>query len=405
MASAGTRALITMGFVCCMAMPAAAQKHVALVLDNGKTQGAPTSHASRIAEGLERMRYRVIVGRQQDPAGMRKYLDEFRAALRDAEVALFYYKGVALGQGNRNLLVGSNAAPGRPIEQLSVPLDEIANYMTASRANILLVDSGYADRTAEALARSGNGLSPAMTRLSRDRSRFMVAFANMPGKIGRSDAESPFAEVLASYLTSGDLTSEDLGRQLRHDVFERTRGSQLPWIRSDLEPIRLAALPEAPIPQLQPPLPQSFDRGDAVRAVQAELKRHQCYGGAVNGDPGQTHSGLEALGRTAAGGEGPEIQVASANLEEFEDWLQWSRRFQEPLCAPPAAAAPQPPVSRPQPPSSGRTPPKVVKPRPVPRVVERYERPASRPVPVQVPRSAPPSGGGGGGGFTFSPTR
>ena len=35
MTTATIKALIATGFACCMAMPAAAQKHVALVLDNG----------------------------------------------------------------------------------------------------------------------------------------------------------------------------------------------------------------------------------------------------------------------------------------------------------------------------------------------------------------------------------
>ena len=330
-----TKALIATGFACCMVAPAAAQKHVALVLDNDGIQAvAPATQSSRIAEGLERLRYRVIFGRQQDQAGMRKYINDFRGALNDAEVALFYFKGVTLDSSGRNLLMASNAAPGRPIEQHAVPLDEIADLMTASRANVLLVDAGNSDRTAESLARSATGVSPTMARL-RDRSRFMVAFANMPGKVGRSDAESPFSDVVASFLTSQALTSADLGRHLRQDVFERTRGSQLPWVRSDLGSVQLAALPDASTPApLHTPVAPSFDRSAFVRAIQAELKRHQCYSGAIDGDVARAHSGLEALGRTANGGDGPDIEVASANLQEFEGWLQWSRRFHKSICAP-----------------------------------------------------------------------
>ena len=332
--TATIKALIATGFACCMAMPAAAQKHVALVLDNGRIQAAaPATQASRIAEGLERLRYQVIFGRQQDRAGMRKYINDFRGALKDAEVALFYFKGVTLDASGRNLLMASNAAPGNPIEQNAVPLDDIADLMTASRANVLLVDGGYTDPTAVSLARSAAGVSPGMARL-RDRSRFMVAFANMPGSVGRSDAESPFAEALASYLTGRDVAAADLGRQLRQDVFERTRGSQLPWVRSDLGALRLAALPEASTPApLETPVVPSFDRSAFVRAVQTELKRHQCYSGAIDGDVGaQTNSGLEDLAETTAGNKAPEIKFASAKLEEFENWLEWSRKFKEPLC-------------------------------------------------------------------------
>jgi hypothetical protein len=366
MTTATIKALIATGFACCMAMPAAAQKHVALVLDNGGIQAAaPTTPTSRIAESLERMQYRVIFGRQQDQAGMRKYINDFRGQLKDAEVALFYFKGVTLDSSGRNLLMASNAAPGRPIEQHAVALDDIADLMTASRANVLLVDAGYSNLTAETLARSATGVSPAMSRL-RDRSRFMVAFANMPGKVGRSDTESPFADVLATYLTSQDLTSADLGRHLQQDVFDRTRGSQLPWVRSDLGAVRLAALPEGQTAApLKIPVLPSFDRSAFVRAVQAELKRHQCYGGAINGDAQQTDAGLEDLAETTTGKKAPEIELASAKPEEFENWLTWSRKFSDPICerhsAPAVRRAPVPTVSR-------------NRPEPRARVVERPRR-------------------------------
>ena len=365
MTTATIKALFATAFACCVAMPAAAQKHVALVLDNGGLQAvAPATPTSRIAESLERMQYRVIIGRQQDQAGMRKYINDFRGQLKDAEVALFYFKGVTLDSSGRNLLMSSSAAPGRPIDQQAVALDEIADLMTASRANLLLVDGGYANRTSDSFARSAAGISPALAPL-RDRSRFMVAFANTPGRIGRTDTEDPFAEVLASFLVKGDITSADLGRQLKQDVFERTRGSQLPWIRSDLGAVQLAALPTAPTAPAQPPEVPSFDRGALVRAVQAELKRHQCYGGAINGDMKQTDAGLEDLSETATGKKAPEIELASARPEEFENWLTWSRKFSDPICerhsAPVVRRAPVPTASR-------------NRPEPRARVVERPHR-------------------------------
>ena len=394
MTTATIKALITTGFACCMAAPASAQKYVALVLDNGGIQTvATTTHAARIAESLERMRYRVIFGRQQDQAGMRKYINDFRGALNDAEVALFYFKGVTLDSSGRNLLMASDAAPGRPIDQSAIALDEIADLMNASQANLLLVDAGFADRTAEALARSNTSLSPTMARM-RDRRRFMVAFANMPGKLTRSDAESPFAELLASYLVGNDLTSADLGRKLRQDVFERTRGSQLPWVRSDLGAVRLAALPSSATPTLPDvPATPAFDRGDLIRQVQSELTRHKCYSGSINGNAALAHLGINSLGRTAAGKDSPKILVASAGQEEFEVWLDWIRRHEQPICAPPS------------PPQTASRPPAL------PRVVTRHREP-QRPVQRQqapVQRFEPPrrsSGGGGGGGRDpFAPTR
>jgi hypothetical protein len=101
---------------------------------------------------------------------------------------------------------------------------------------------------------------------------------------------------------------------------------------------------------LQIPVLPSFDRSTFVRAVQAELKRHQCYGGAINGDAQQTDAGLEDLAETTTGKKAPEIELASAKPEEFENWLTWSRKFSDPICerhsAPVVRRAPVPTVSR-----------------------------------------------------------
>ena len=406
MKTASIKAVIAAGFVCWIAAPAAAQKHVALVLDNGGIQAVPTassgqqgSPAARIAESLQRMRYQVIFGRQQTQGGMRKYMNDFRGALSDADVALFYFKGVTLDSSGRNLLMASDAAPGQPLGQSAIALDEIADMMNASRANVLLVDAGFANRTTESLARPGSGLSPTMARM-RDRPRFMVAFANMPGKVTRTDAESPFAELLASYLTDNDMTYANLGRKLRQDVFERTRGSQLPWVRSDLGDVRLAALPpvQAP-PVLVPPTPP-FDRGALIREVQVLLTRHKCYSGSINGNPALAHLGLEVLNRTSTGRRSPRLAVASAGPDEFETWLEWIRKHEQPICAPPAAP---PPVVHQAPRRERRV------------VVPHREPPRARPA-VRTPNS---DGGGRGlfsgdthvpsrspsGGNPFAPTR
>lgn len=393
MTTAITKALIAAGFVCCLSAPAAAQRHVALVLDNGGTQAnSPDSHATQIAAGLQRMRYQVIFGRQQDQAGMRKYINDFRSALTDAEVALFYFKGVALDARGRNLLMASNFPAGQALNQ-SIELDEIADFMKARRANVLLVDAGLAGNTVQALANSNAGLSPTMARM-RDRSGLMVAFAHMPGKLTRSDAESPFAELLASYLTSSDLTSADLGRKLRQDVFERTRGSQLPWISNNLGAVQLAALPAAPPPRVpEPPVQVAppFDRNGFVVAVQEQLKRHRCYSGAVDGDAGaQTNAALEEMSRRTGGGA-PTLRLASADLREFQNWLEWSERHKGLICPAPYVEPRRTPVRR-----------QIVTPREPPR--QRYV-PPRQPQYERAP-SRPPSGGSsGGGGNPFAPTR
>ena len=255
MTTATIKALFAIGFACCVAMPAAAQKHVALVLDNGGIQTvAPATPTSRIAEGLERMQYRVIIGRQQDRrvCGSTSTTSAARSK-KDAEVALFYFKGVTLDSSGRNLLMSSSAAPGRPIDQQAVALDEIADLMTASRANVLLVDGGYANRTTGTRSLE----APLAFHLRWRRCASAAgSWWPLPTRPDGSAVPTPRTPSLKSwppFSSKEDITSADLGRQLKQDVFERTRGSQLPWVRSDLGAVQLAALPTVPAAPLQTP--------------------------------------------------------------------------------------------------------------------------------------------------------
>lgn len=391
---------------------ALAQNHVALVLDNGREDPSASARSAEIAKALERMHYRVVYGKRQASSGMRDYVAKFRAGLKDADIALFYYSGPAVRAGARNLLVASDARPGQPIEQLSIPLDEVEAAMTAKRANLVFVNSGYADPLTQSLVRDRPGLSPGMA-WERGRRGFMVALANMPGKILQSDADNAFTDVLLSQLANRDLTAQDLTLRLRREVFDRSRGSQLPWIKSEVGAVRLAALPEAGIPAITPVVPQlsRVQRAALVKQLQAELKRTRCFAGGLDGSVATAQQGLNRLRQSYKRGNVPAIELASARESDFESWLEWIRAIHAPICAP-VIVRRHDEVEEPRRKTRHReefVEPKARRHKTRQVYVEETPRRRVREAPARREREAPVyraprySGGGGGGGGGFNP--
>jgi hypothetical protein len=158
--------------------------------------------------------------------------------------------------------------------------------------------------------------------------------------------------------------------------------------------VQVAALQEPPaLPRVDVPAVPAFDRSALIREVQIRLTRHKCYSGPINGNAANAQSGLEALDNTTVGKNSPEIQLTSANLDEFQQWLEWSDRYKQPICAPAPVAAPVPPPTYRPPP---RREPVVIQ-RDPPRARQRPE-PSRSPPPSRSP--APTSSSN-----PFTPTR
>lgn len=256
LAATGLAAGIGAGLLATFPAPAVAQttsSSVALIIANDRagspiTAEAPQQRDIELVEQLRRVGYQVVHGRNVDASALQHYLEEFKAAQRGAKVAVFYFSGSTVTENGASRLLASGAREGDNLVDVSVPLDRVTQAMTAAEANVVLIDSGYQDPVAEALARLAPNRSVGVASAPK-RDRFLFAAASMPGKIARSEMEQSFSRQLIAALEQGKPDWSTVGNRLRATLFEESRGAQLPYLRNDLAPDRrVASLPETAAP-------------------------------------------------------------------------------------------------------------------------------------------------------------
>ncbi|MEZ5857257.1 MAG: hypothetical protein R3D67_21920 [Hyphomicrobiaceae bacterium] len=391
-----------------LAGPASARSHVALVIDNAPAvaAGSAGDKVALFARSLERLSYGVTLAKARDNADLRRLLAKFATDAKGAEVAVFYFKGPAIHDNGRNLLLAPDHARSTRMDDMAVAVAEIEALLTASKANVLLIDPNTPDRTANTLV----GASADRTfTLSRFKSRpgLLIASANSASSDLRLGEANVFSNALTSVASHSEFDWNAFATKLRWETFQRSRGGQVPMILNGLSsPVKMAALGDTKVP-LTLPAPKMTDslRTGLITQVETELKARACHAGAVDGDAAAAARSLELLSRQRQ--DAPKLDIASATPDEYEIWLDWLRSTRGHLCAPDAPVTVPPPASRPnvakpepdEPPARRRT--RRATPREDPperkRRAEREDRPSRREAPVRR-RNNDGGGGGGGGG-------
>eukprot|EP00903_Cladosiphon_okamuranus_P001131 g1129.t1 len=124
-------------------------KRVALVMGNSAYEYAPLlpnpkNDAARLREVLERLGFQVIVGLDQGKSAMESTVRAYVRAIKDADVALFFYAGHAMQMGGRNFLIPIDAKleDATAVDFETIELGTILNYMNApGRLSIALLDA------------------------------------------------------------------------------------------------------------------------------------------------------------------------------------------------------------------------------------------------------------------------
>lgn len=367
--------------------PASAQKHVALIIDNGAEASTPAGSPpaptpAAISERLLALHYTVIQGQKLDQQGMRQRIGEFRTAAAAADVAVFYFYGRVMEVGGRNHLISFEA--GRGADIASLDLEDVTEAMKASKANVVLLDSGYFDPVTEELARAGASRHQGFAPLGDKKDNFLIALSTSPRKVipVRED-RTRFSRALLSQLRDDAGDWGKFGEGLRLQVIDESRQAQIPYVRNSLrQPVRIAGLPPPKTDALPTDEFGQTARARFVRAMHAELRRHGCLPPTASTLEADVETGLENLNEKSKTAPAPRIDIASAGKVEFDQWIAWSRRA-KPVCV--AAITPPPPPAPKRATPPARPPQAVSAPRP-------------SAGPSGGSRPQPPSGGGGGGG-------
>jgi hypothetical protein len=78
-------------------------------------------------------------------------------------------------------------------------------------------------------------------------------------------------------------------------------------------------------------VPTGVGRANYLKKVQTTLKGYNCYGGDINGDLDDARGALERFETSYQGTVWP-INLTSATIEDYEDWLSWSEGLEKVSC-------------------------------------------------------------------------
>ena len=223
------------------------QKRVALVIGNSayhhaRKLGNPRNDAADIGAALGKLGFQVIEGFDLDKAGLDAKIRAFTAALKGADVGLFFYAGHGLHVSGQNFLVPVDAelTAATALDLELVRLDLIHRTMERETpTNLLFFDACRDNPLSDNLARAMGGRAAEIGRgltAAQSGAGTLISFSTQPGKVALDGKgrNSPYSGALVRQLTS---SKEDLAGMLmavRNEVMKETSRKQVPWEHSAL---------------------------------------------------------------------------------------------------------------------------------------------------------------------------
>jgi hypothetical protein len=277
------------------AIPAAAEKRVALVIGNSNYVRAgklanPVNDATKVSKALRHFGFEVILGVDLDRRAFEGKVRSFSRALARADTAVLYYAGHGLQVAGHNYLIPADAGlkSERDLDFEAIGLDFVLKQMEVDREgkiNIVFLDACRDNPLARNLARSmgtrsasvGTGLAEVQTGVGT-----FIAFSTQPGNVavdGKGE-NSPFTAALTKHMLEPGRNLTSIMIEVRKDVLAATGGRQVPWDHSALTSdfhfgrggrSQTAAAPQGDITQapLQRDSAQDVERDDVVPRTSA----------------------------------------------------------------------------------------------------------------------------------------
>ncbi|TDK51049.1 caspase family protein [Antarcticimicrobium luteum] len=257
------RALLLMVLVVGVVRGAAAEERLALVIGNSAygTVTAlenPVNDARLIATALERLGFDVTLISDASQIAMKRGIAQFGRELREAgkeATGLFYYAGHGVQSFGTNYLLPVDVALADPadLDLVAVEAQSVLRqmYSARNRTNIVILDACRNNPFSTLPAFDDNGLAEMQAPTGT-----FLAYATEPGGVALDGAggNSPFTQALAEALEQPGQPIEQLFKQVRVAVLERTGGQQTPWDTSSMTSdffFSAAAAPSDTLEELQ----------------------------------------------------------------------------------------------------------------------------------------------------------
>lgn len=248
--------------------PALAERRVALVMGADAYRSLrpldnAVNDALAIRDALEALGFEVTLETDRTLRRMRGALKDFREDAAGADVALLFFAGHGMEVAGHNRLLPVDADPAslEALERSTLPLEEArAALASVSKVALVVLDACRNDPFA-ADPKAGRGamaigadidsaVRPGLGRVGRAEN-VLFAFAAAPGETASDgdDGNSPFTAALARYLATDGLEIRSVLTLVQQEVYDRTRGRQLPYVESGLPRLFFASPDGATLPE------------------------------------------------------------------------------------------------------------------------------------------------------------
>ncbi|TGQ65509.1 MAG: peptidase C14 [Mesorhizobium sp.] len=297
---------------------AAAERRVALVMADDdyrlvRPLANPVNDAEAMETALKKLGFEVVVETNRDLRRMRRALDDFREDAKGADVALVYFSGhgVEISGDNRLLPVDADASSLDQLEKTSLPLEEVRDAVAATaKVGLIVLDACRSDpftgssgegRGATSLAKDvTDKVKPGLGRIGKAEN-ILFAFSAAPGETAAdgSGQNSPFTAALTKYLGTDGLEIRSVLTLVQQEVYDLSRGKQLPYIESGLPKLFFAAAAKEQVPERERLLLAMADvtpqmRGQVEQiASDADMPLAPLYGALISTDT--SHLSAESL--------------------------------------------------------------------------------------------------------------
>jgi Caspase domain len=214
----------------------------ALVIGNGGYVDVnplknPTNDADDIGEILAKRDFTIIKKTDCTHKEMDLALKEFRAALKDSDVGLFFFAGHGMQIDGENYLaaIDADADTETDAKHSSLSLNRVIETMEKSgtATNIIVLDACRENPFERAWHRSASsrGLAPVYAPKGT-----IIAYATSPGQIASDGAgrNGAYTAALLKHIDTPDVSLENMFKRVRNTLSAATNGKQISWEHTSL---------------------------------------------------------------------------------------------------------------------------------------------------------------------------
>ncbi len=216
------------------------EQRVALVIGNSDYDMGPlrnpVNDARAMAEVLEELDFTVLKYENlPGKAEMKKAVRDFGYRIQNGGVGLFYYAGHGVQVEGRNYLIPVHATINKEeeVEYESVDVGFVLAQMESARnrMNILILDACRNNP----FARSWRSASQGLAHMNAPTGT-LIAYATAPGSTASDGARENglYTQEILQQIHRENLKIEDVFKNVRVNVLEKSDRNQVPWESSSL---------------------------------------------------------------------------------------------------------------------------------------------------------------------------